>query len=228
MRVVVTKYRNPVEVSSPDFHTIIMSFLKRNALVLSALVGLSQIDIAAADIVQSTYNSGAAINAHFGQSFTATINEPAVSAVGFAWYGANLSFPDPTMTATLYDGFGFGGSVLGTSNTYSVPDSYPDGDWVDFVFSPNVALTSGNTYSIRFSYAGSGVQSGGIYTHNVAGGDAGSAYVGGVRLDASGADIGAPTVSSDLMFRVLAGSVPEPTTLGLLAAGALIALRRKR
>lgn len=167
------------------------------------------------------------MNANFGQSFTATSNEPAVSSVGFAWYAANLGFPDPTMTATLYDGFGFGGSVLGTSNTYTVPDSYPDGDFVDFVFTPNVALTNGNVYSILFSYSGSGTQSGGIYTYNLLGGDAGSIYVGGVRLDATGADIAFPN-TSDLMFRVLGGSVPEPTSLGLAAMSAVTLGRRRR
>lgn len=205
-----------------------MSFSKVAAVILSVLVGLSQVNPAAADIIQSNFNSGAGMNDYFGQSFTATANEPAVSAVSFAWLQANLAFSDPTMTATIYDGFGFGGSVLGTSGSVTLSNSYPDGDWVDFMFSPNVALTSGNTYSILYSYTGTGTRLGGYYTHNMLGGDAGSAYVGGVRLNSLGADIAAPFGSSDLMFRVIAGAVPEPASLALLASLGAITLRRHR
>jgi hypothetical protein len=172
---------------------------------------------AAADIVQPSGFVSADMNTYFGQSFTATAAESVVGTLSFQWAALNLVEPDPIMTADLFAGFGFGGTLLGTSTTFTVPDTLATGEWVNLTFASPVSLTAGNDYSIRFSFMGVGLRSGGFRFANTVGDDIGSFYFGGHRLTGSGGAAADPGVSSDLAFRVLT-TIPEAPSWLLLGA----------
>ena len=144
-----------------------------------------------------------------------------VGTLSFKWTASNLAEPDPVMTADLFSGFGFGGALLGTSATVTVLDTLAGGEWVNFTFASGVPLTAGNEYSIRFSYAGVGLRSGGFSYVNTVGDDIGSFYFGGHRLTGGGGAAADPGVSSDLAFRVLT-SIPEGQSWLMLGAAAFV------
>jgi hypothetical protein len=181
------------------------------------IVAVSSASTARADIIQPFGFVSADMNMYFGQSFTATVAEPVAGTLSFKWAALNLAEPDPVMTADLYDGFGFGGALLGTSTTVTVPDTLASGEWVNLTFSSPVPLTAGNQYSIRFSFAGVGLRSGGFSYVNTVGDDIGSFYFGGHRLTGSGGVAADPGVSSDLAFRVLT-TIPEARSWLLLGS----------
>src|SRR5262245_21908798 len=98
-----------------------------------------------ADIVQPSHTAGWAVwvNPPFGQSFTATANEPKTSIVSFLTSNfTNPQNPDPTFEVDLRSGEGFSGPILG-SLTSVVPHTTPINTWVDFQFSSPVSLTAG-------------------------------------------------------------------------------------
>src|SRR3954466_10621233 len=73
----------------------------------------------------------------FGQSFTATSNEPQVDTVSLWWGGSSdqTQIPAPTITAQLLGGSGLDGNILGTTASVGpIPYSLPSATWVDFKF----------------------------------------------------------------------------------------------
>jgi hypothetical protein len=194
---------------------------RRAALLVSliAVIAMPWAVEAKADIVQPFGFTSADMDAYFGQSFTAMALEPAVGTLSFQWAALNLAAPDPVLTADLFDGFGFGGALVATTTTVTVPDTLASGEWVNLTFASLMPLTAGNQYSIRFSFDGVGLRSGGFRFANTVGDDIGSFYFGGHRLTSTGGIAAAPGVSSDLAFRVLS-TIPEAQSWLLLAAAA--------
>jgi hypothetical protein len=177
---------------------------------------------AVADIVVNPSPTGATtLNTAFGQSFTATSGEASVKTVSFAWESDfNDASPDPNMTAHLYSGFGFGGILLASQSIAAIPDSTPKGTWIDFTFGTPVDLTSGNVYSLRWFKTNGGSVSGGQQI-------AGNVYAGGAALTSSGTPF-----TNDILFRVLAVSVPEASSIAFfsaaLAATGLVTYSRRK
>lgn len=169
---------------------------------------------ARADIVQSVGTVGEvwANNGGVGQSFTVTAGELLVETVSFRWTPALNEFQDPTITARLRVGSGFGGAVLGTKTLPPIPDSTPNGAWIDFTFATPVALDWLQTYTLQFTkdsgFSGAYLRS----TSNV--------YAGGVYYDANGV----ANANTDLAFRVI-NVVPEAAAWQFaLVASAVVGL----
>jgi hypothetical protein len=170
-------------------------------------------------ILQNGFNSTWAINFHepIGQSFTA--EDPNVT-FGFYLTTMNPTESNGMLTVTLYQGSGFGGSVLGSS-TFGLADGYSNFFDVDF---SAVNLAPGNVYTVGVSTTSSlywGLQ-GMMDTDNYAGGTA-------FTFGNPGGTLGASTLR-DWRFRVTpaASEIPEPAGFALLPLGlaALAAWRR--
>jgi len=170
-------------------------------------------------ILQDNYNSTWAIQFHepIGQSFTA--EDPNVT-FGFFLTTMNPTETNGMLTVTLYQGSGFGGSVLGSS-TFSLANGYDNFFDVDFTA---VNLVVGNVYTVGVSHPSSlywGLQ-GMLDTDNYAGGTA-------FTFGNPGGDIGGMTLR-DWRFRVTpaAAEIPKPAGFTLLPLGlaAIAAWRR--
>jgi hypothetical protein len=153
----------------------------------------------------------------WGENFVARASESSVQTVSFMWAtGFNDASTDPTITANLRSGKGFGGTVLATKTLPPIPDRTPNFSWVDFTFDSPVALTAGSTYTLHFTVNGFDDYSGGYIV-------AGQFYPSGDLLTGGSAT---PTLTDDMAFRVL--SVPEPSSFALLAIGSILLHRRRR
>jgi hypothetical protein len=168
-----------------------------------------------ADIIQASSDTafsagGAAIVR--GQSFAADSSVEDLLFIGFRYEDSNTILPAPTVTIDLFEGLGFGGTLV-DSEMVTVPTGLGS-RWVDLDFT-GVSLVAGNDYSFRLT---KGAGAGGV-NHSSS-----DLYAGGTRLDGNG-----DPLSGDLTFRVL--GVPEPSSLVMAALGvlavALIALRRR-
>jgi len=165
---------------------------------------------ARADIVQSVGTVGEiwANNGAAGQSFTATANELLVEKVSFLWSIFEIP-PNPTITATIHVGSGFGGAVLGTKTVANIPGNTPNNTWIDFTFDTPVPLDWLQTYTLKFTKV-SGFS--GAYLRSSS-----NVYAGGQFFDANG--VANPSV--DLAFRVI-NVVPEAAAWQFAAVAASI------
>ena len=190
-----------------------------------------------ADIVQPKSNGAGILFGFghypvFGQSFTATPSVATTKTVSILWSGVYFQppLPDPTLTAAIYQGQGYDGTLLGISAPVTVINSISDRSWIDFNFTSSVELLPGDIYSIRFSREElSGNEAGGVWIyqpllpnwHDTSVSDS----VGGYMLDGAGLptyiDFGAEAFA-DLAFRVIGAPVPEPPTLELIGSAVLL------
>jgi hypothetical protein len=174
-----------------------------------------------ADIITGWSGSaGGILGAKFGQSFTATINEPNVKTASFMWAGTwNTENPPPTITLQLRDGVGWTGTVLGSATVFSIPDSTPAGAWIDFNFTNPVPLVTGEVYTLHWTPPTSWSSGSVAFAPNFA-------YAGGGQMHTNGT----ADSTTDLTFRVLSNPIPEPSTIVLIGIGAIFAtqLRRNR
>lgn len=180
-----------------------------------------------ADIILEQVTGYGGINAWssrstFGQSFTATSNEPQVDTVSLLWGGATdqWQYPAPTITTQLRSGSGLDGDILGTTAAVGpIPHSLPSRTWIDFKFSNPIPLIPGQAYTLRFNVLPEGSVAGGI------GMRFSNPYPGGQFFGF--ANLGLPSgPDGDLNFRVL--RLPEPSTLLLLAISAISLLCRRK
>jgi hypothetical protein len=182
----------------------------RLILLAAALVATP----ALADITQSTFNFSATTSvpiSGLGQSFTA---DPSVANLLQAMFVIINNDPGMTVTARLYDGSGYGGTLLDT-DVVSLPNVLPLNSPLFFDFTGN-ALTNGNVYSVRLTPTGA-------LSLQAADTDP---YGAGAQLDGSGA----PITGYDFRFNIHGeAAVPEPTSLTLIGlAAAFLATRRQR
>ena len=154
-------------------------------------------------ILQDSQNSSYQVLAYssMGQSFTA--EDAQIQSVGFFFRAFNPHVGITSLTITLLNGDGLGGSTIDSSTFTPVAGS---SSWFDADFS-SVLLTVGNVYTAQIStanaYWGVDVQSPGNPYAN------GGAFMSGSAL-----------ANSDFRFRVTpASSVPEPATLALFGLG---------
>jgi hypothetical protein len=215
-------------LASPALDETSMFFPLNSRCVTLSLLGtlvLGGGTTAWADIVQGSGSGAIALtaSARFGQSFTATANEPRASTVSFMWGSYDPWNPDPTMTVTLRSGAGFGGPALGTQTVGPILDTTPDMSWVNFTFAMPIPLTAGQTYTLDFTKANT-LHSGAFRIQFAS---PSGPYAGGTAYYS-----GAAQAPVDLAFRVIS-AVPEASGLlmGLVAAcggGALAIGRRLR
>lgn len=174
---------------------------------------------AQADIIQSSFNGSTAWPSStitVGQSFTADSSVASLAAIGFRYTDFNSTLADPTVTMTLFEGQGYGGTQLGTVSKVVTTTGV---QWEDFDFS-GISLTAGDIYSFRIV---GGPGSGGFSVNS-----SGDAYTDGTYLGGAG---NPPPFTLDLAFRVLGATaaVPAPASLPVLAFGlAAFGLARRR
>lgn len=198
---------------------------------LTAAAGLLAIAAAAspahATIVQPTWNQGTGFSngAVWGQSFTATSSEGLVDTVSLLYAAFSTTGPDVTVSAKLYSGDGFGGTLLGTSSAVLIPVSTPDQAWIDFTL-PATLLTPGSVYSMQFTASVSGTSGNAWYRYGL--NSSTDVYTAGWQLLPSGAHDAGGNVKRDMAFRVVSATAPTPGTAVALAVGGLAVGRRRR
>lgn len=153
-------------------------------------------------ILQDSNNSAYQVlhYSSIGQSFTAEDNQ--IQSIGFFFNTFNPQVGIASLTITLLNGDGLGGSAIGSSTFTPAAGS---NDWFDADFS-SVLLTIGNVYTAQISTGNAywGLQA-----------NIGADYYAGGQAFLSSAPI-----NGDFRFRVIpATSVPEPATLALLGLG---------
>jgi hypothetical protein len=167
-----------------------------------------------ADITQSTFNFSATTTvpiSGLGQSFTA---DASVANLLQAIFVITNNDPGMSVTARLYDGAGFGGTLLDT-DVVNLPSVLPTNSGLFFDFTGN-SLTNGSVYTVRLTPTG-------LLSLQAADTDP---YSGGAMLDGSGSAI----PSFDFRFTIHGEpQVPEPSSLALIGcAAALVCGRRRR
>jgi hypothetical protein len=194
-------------------------------IFLAIAVWLSAGPVFAEIIQQANHGFGGisawASKSKFGQSFTATPNEPQADTVSLLWGGSSgfEQYPAPTIATQLRSGSGLDGDILGTSSAVGpIPYDLPSSIWIDFKFSKPIALVTGEVYTLRFDVLPQGSVAGSIGMSFL------NPYPGGQYFGFG--FTGFPTgPDGDLDFRVL--SSPEPSTLLLLAIGAISLVGRR-
>jgi hypothetical protein len=166
-----------------------------------------------ADITQSTFQFSSTTSvplSGLGQSFTA---DPSVANLLSAMFVITNNDPAMSVTARLYDGTGYGGTLLDT-DVVSLPNVLPTNSPIFFDFT-GTSLTNGNVYSVRLTPTGA-------LSLQAANTDP---YSGGAQLDGSGS----PISGFDFRFTIHGEPVPEPSSLTLIGfAAALVCGRRPR
>lgn len=185
----------------------VTSILALLAIVLFATPSL-------ADITQSTFNFSATTTvptSGLGQSFTA---DPSVANLLQAIFVITNNDPAMSVTARLYSGAGYGGTLLDT-DVVNLPNVLPTNSGLFFDFSGN-SLTNGSVYTVRLTPTG-------LLSLQAADTDP---YSGGAMLDGSGL----PISGFDFRFTIHGEpNVPEPSSLALIgSAAALLSSRRRR
>jgi len=105
-----------------------------------------------------------------GESFTPTLN-----SINFAEFYVNHDTNAFGVTVEVFSGGGFAGTLLGTSNSVSLPrdnNNGANGYTVDFTFSTPIALTPGQTYTLAIadSHSGDYIEVGSTGSNTYAGG----------------------------------------------------------
>jgi len=176
-------------------------------VLLAGLAGVSH-----ADIVQSSSNTSFNVeNFLLGQSFTADASVADLESFTFV---LDTNYSTGTVNAVLYDGYGYGGTVMAFDSVF-ISSFPPTLSPIEFDFS-NESLVDGNVYTVSVE-SDFGLD---LRMSN------GNPYSGGELLDSSGVPLFGGTF--DFQFIVDGNFVPEPSTLGLLGAVGVIALRRMK
>ncbi|MCA9229139.1 MAG: hypothetical protein KDA57_00695 [Planctomycetales bacterium] len=175
------------------------------------------LSLASADIIQEVWNQSVSLGSggntnHRGQTFTADSTVAQLGSIGFFYVGNfNEHLPDSQPTITLYEGLGYGGTVVNNSTIDPIPADSPN-HWVDADFS-GTTLTPGQLYTFQLNQPVEPVS--GAYALYAS--SSVDIYPDGEHLSENGT--GFTHAYFDLAFRVL--GIPEPSTLLL---GALVGL----
>ena len=177
----------------------LMSTIVVSCFLTQAHAALISVDLGEAD-GSAVFSSEAQ-----GQSFTAEDED--ILVIGFGINDANPHLDLVSVTATLYEGAGNTGTVLGTVSVTPPAGVYYEEPMVDFDFSA-VTLTVGAVYTAMLTETNARWSLDEYAAEN----QGGDPYTGGVyyRDNTSLSD-------NDARFHVV--PVPEPTTIALLALG---------
>jgi hypothetical protein len=162
-----------------------------------------------------------------GQSFTAV--DPFLASIGFTISSINAHLPLADLGVRLYEGNGFGGSVLATVNASPQPVLAFPFAYFDWNFG-GLALTPGQAYTAEL------ITTNAHWGTDVFASDTVDAYAGGTAFTG-----GLPGITlndglrhaADLRFQVngFSAPVPELSTVAMLAAGLAVltlGMRRRR
>ena len=138
-----------------------------------------------------------------GQSFT-----PALNGVGFATFSLETGGPSSTLQVNLFNGSGYGGTLLASTPSLSITNAAFQ--TIRFDFGGNIALTPGNTYTFQIQ-----VLSGSSIFEQEGSPDP---YPGGTEFSSTGV----AQTNFDLVFSEgTISAVPEPSTSALFSVAAL-------
>jgi hypothetical protein len=137
-----------------------------------------------------------------GQSFT-----PSLGGIDFATFKINTGGVAETLKLQLFQGDGFGGTLL--SSSANVPVNTNSLLPVEFDLPARVSLTPGNVYSLRVVSVGSLIYHAEFSPNNP--------YSGGHAFDS----LGNVASTVDLVFTEGEITTPEPASLALLGIGAV-------
>ena len=185
----------------------------RGGLAAAFLVGWSVVP-SHADIIQEQYNQTLywGFGSTRGQTFIPDSSVSTITAIDFYYVSENTSLPAAQPTVLIYEGEGFGGSVVDSAVSPLIPSDAPSG-WISVPFN-NTPVTPGQMYSYRLSQptgAAGGYMLWGDFSVDV--------YPDGEHLDDSGGKL--THAFFDNTFRI--HGVPEPASLGLVCSGLLCA-----
>jgi hypothetical protein len=184
------------------------------SIVLLAM-GLATSGAASAGTIEQNsgvFDSALAAFDPIGQSFLA--EDTQLGLIAFAFSDINPSLSNDPVTVTLYQGAGFGGSIIDTA-TQTLPAVLPGTQsspvLIDFDFTGTslvvgqiytAAVTTGSSFKVAVVYSGTDVYAGGQLFHS-----------GGSALN--GCSAGA--CPFDMNFRIT--PVPEAETYAMMLAG---------
>ena len=187
---------------------------------LIASLALSPLAAHADTIDQQYYNPATGLEGNYGQSFTPTLN-----SISFATFllDGHSNMPS-SASVNLYQGSGFGGTLLATSNVVTFSETSGI-NFYEFTFAP-VALTPGAAYTLQLQQA---PRTTSFSTYLVFG--LGVGYAGGSLYTPSGtAEVGGLTFSEGVRATAVPTVTPEPSSLLLLGTGvvSLLPIARRR
>ena len=195
---------------------------------LSVLASLILAHVAQAEIVNQYVDSGSSKTSltavpAVGQSFTANASVMNLQSIGFQWVDFNPGNSLPNLTMDLFQGSGFGGTLL-DSDTKSISVVPIDFSFVPFDFSGNT-LTPGADYTLRLTTNSGGR---GAFVSGSDGNPSGVEYAGGHRYTTTITGTMANT-TQDLGFQVLGtATVPEPSSLVMVGLSGFALMSRRR
>jgi len=196
-------------------------------------VGMDPAD--AAFIVDQSNNAAATIGlgngsgggfSPLGQSFTAGLG-----GIDFATFNlANQTASSATYNALIYQGFGVSGTLLGTSQTTTVPAGFGGSGFggapVEFDFASRVALTVASTYTLIVNPVNAGSAGSFIFVYY-----SGDSYSRGAAVQTGSSSTnfgnsGQPSSAFDAIFSegLTTTAVPEPSSLTLCGLAAVVGL----
>lgn len=167
-----------------------------------------------ADILQEQYNQSIywGFGSTRGQTFLPDTSVSTITAIDFYYASGNTSLPPARPTVLIYEGEGFGGSVVDSAVSPLIPSDALDG-WISVPFN-NTPVTPGQRYTFQLSQP-TGAAGGCMLW----GDDSVDVYPDGEHLDDSGGKL--TSAFFDNAFRI--HGVPEPASLGLVCSGLLCA-----
>jgi hypothetical protein len=197
---------------------------KLSAVAVLSLLPLVAPPVHAAVIEQSSGLFDATISFFdpIGQTFLA--EDPLLGSIALAFSRNTNTQSDGLVTMTLYDGSGFGGTVLGSSVlnlTGTLPGGIDPPQFVDVDFT-GTSLTIGQAYTIAVTANDPSISV--VFNGN-------DAYASGLMLVSSNSNLlSSCNPGCDLNFRVTPAAVPIPAAAWLLGSGllGLVGIARRR
>jgi hypothetical protein len=166
------------------------------------------------DQQNTSTNSIFILSSMAGQSFT-----PGLNGIDFATFSLRTEGASSTVVLNLFQGAGYGGTLLGSSAAVVITNS--SFQTVEFDYASTIALTPGQVYTMQIK-----VNAGSLIDEDD---DSSNPYSGGTEYSSGGVAV----AQYDMVFSegINAAAVPEPSSLvmcGIAGVVGLVVARRRR